>query len=160
MTRKIQQATAVRSRPAPGEVGDQVGRVLDAAAEPHQVGRDRRGRALDRLVGHRLRHLDQRLDAAERLGEREQPRARRRSQPRRGWRKLTIPLKPGQRTSLTPGVARSSSTTAAALRAWASIRRCSVRSPRCTRKQSNGPGNRADRVLDEPQALVPLVGRA
>ena len=57
-----------------------------------------------------------------------------------GWRKLTMPLNPGQRTSVTPGAARSISTTAAALRAWASIRRCSVRSPRCTRKQSNGPG--------------------
>ena len=59
------------------QVGDQVAGVLDAAAEPHQIGRDRGARALDRLVGHRLRHLDQRLDAAERLGEREQPRARR-----------------------------------------------------------------------------------
>ncbi len=58
------------------EVGDQVVGVLDAAAEPHEVGRHRGGRALDRLVGHRLRHLDQRLDAAERLGEREQARAR------------------------------------------------------------------------------------
>ena len=39
--------------------------ILDAAAEPDQIRRDRRGRPLNRLVGHGLRHLDQRLDAAQ-----------------------------------------------------------------------------------------------
>ena len=46
-------------------------RGLDAAGEPHQVGGHGGVGVLDRLVGHRLRHLDQRLDAAERLGQRE-----------------------------------------------------------------------------------------
>jgi hypothetical protein len=47
------------------KVLDQVGRCLDPAGQPHQVCRHRRRGALDRLVGHRLGHLDQRLDAAE-----------------------------------------------------------------------------------------------
>jgi len=47
------------------EVLDEIVWVLDAAAEPDQVGRDRGDRVFDRLVGHRLRHLDQRLDAPE-----------------------------------------------------------------------------------------------
>ncbi len=55
------------------QIGDQVLGRLDPAAQPHQVGRDSGGRALDRLVGHRLGHLDERLDAAQRLGQREQP---------------------------------------------------------------------------------------
>ena len=57
-----------------------------------------------------------------------------------GWRKLTIPLKPGQRTSLARGSSRRTATQASAEAACAAMRRCSVRSPRCTRKQSNGPG--------------------
>ena len=57
-----------------------------------------------------------------------------------GWRKLTIPLKPGHRTSVTPPAARRNATTASADSACARIRRCSVRRPRWTRKQSWGPG--------------------
>ena len=57
-----------------------------------------------------------------------------------GWRNETMPLKPGQRTSTTPGADFRNPTTASALAACAAIRRCSVRSPRWTRKQSNGPG--------------------
>ena len=57
-----------------------------AASIPHEsrtrsAGTAARG-ALDGLVRHRLRDLDQRLDAAERLGQREQLRSPRRSGPR------------------------------------------------------------------------------
>jgi hypothetical protein len=41
------------------EVRDQVLRGLDPAREPDQVGRDGGLRALHRLMGHRLRELDQ-----------------------------------------------------------------------------------------------------
>ena len=64
-----------RPQRSPAQVLDEVGRRLDPAAQPDEVGRDRRGRALDGLVRHRLRHLDQRLHAAERLREREELRA-------------------------------------------------------------------------------------
>ena len=53
-----------------GEVGDQVVGVLDADREAQQVGRHRRARPLDRGAV-----LDQALDAAERLGKPEDPRA-------------------------------------------------------------------------------------
>ena len=62
------------SRPAARacvEVGEQVGDVLDADREPHEVvGHLERG-AGDRPVRHPRGVLDQRLDAAERLRERE-----------------------------------------------------------------------------------------
>ena len=85
------------------EVRDQVLGGLDPAREPHQVGRHRRRRVLDRLVGHRLRHLDQRLDPAQRLGEREDLASGAAIAVASGWRKETMPQKPGQRTSSTPG---------------------------------------------------------
>src|SRR5215211_6320424 len=57
-----------------------------------------------------------------------------------GWRKETIPPKPGQRTSVTPSAPRRYSLTARALSVCAPTRRWSVRRPRWTRKQSSGPG--------------------
>ena len=112
-----------------------------SAGQADEVRRHRGGRALDRLVGHRLRDLDQRLDAAERLRQREELRRVRDRASRRGWRKLTMPQKPGPADVLTPGAAAQDlHHRARALAACAAIRRCSVRSPRCTRKQSNGPG--------------------
>ena len=51
-----------------------------------------------------------------------------------------MPENPGQRTSLTPGWSRRNALTAMPFSACAAMRRCSVRSPRCTRKQSSGPG--------------------
>ena len=53
------------------QVRDQVRGVLDPARQPHEIGRHGRVGVLHRLVRHRLRHLDQRLHAAERLGQRE-----------------------------------------------------------------------------------------
>ena len=89
------------SQPAT-QVLDEVLGGLDAAREPHEVGRHGRRRVLDGLVGHRLRHLDQRLDAAERLRQREDS-VRAAIRVASGWRNETIPPKPGQRTSSTPG---------------------------------------------------------
>ena len=51
-----------------------------------------------------------------------------------------MPPKPGQRTSSTPSAPRRNSLTARPFSVCAATRRCSVRRPRCTRKQSNGPG--------------------
>ena len=128
------------SRPAPAQVLDEV-LGLDPAGQPHEVGRHGGGGALDRLVRHRLRHLDQRLDAAERLGEREQLASRGDRRPRRDGGTQTIPEKPGQRTSDTPGaLAQPARRPRAPFSACAAMRRCSVRSPRWTRKQSSGPG--------------------
>ena len=126
-------------------------------------------RAGDGQVGHHGRQLDQRLDAAERLGQREEPRRladRDRALARR-------PAAAGRRderdhaaagTHLAgrdggvrggraarrrgPGTGprrrrrdrRGTRATAAALAACRSTRRWSVRSPRRTRKQSSGPG--------------------
>src|SRR6185312_15078752 len=59
------------------QIRDQVLGGLDPAAEAHQVGGHGGGRPLDGLVGHRLGDLDERLDAAQRLGQGEQPGARR-----------------------------------------------------------------------------------
>ena len=56
------------------QVRDEVVGVLDADRQPDERRVDRERRSGDREVGHRGRHLDQRLDAAQRLGEREQPR--------------------------------------------------------------------------------------
>ena len=68
-----------------------------------------------------------------------------------------MPPNPGQRTSSTPGRRRSHSLTARPFSVWRATRSASVRRPRWTRKQSNGPGHRADRVLDEPDPLVELL---
>ena len=54
------------------QVGEQVVDVLDADREPHQVAGHLERRAGGAGVGHPARVLDQRLDAAERLGQREQ----------------------------------------------------------------------------------------
>ena len=55
-------------------VGKQIGFVLDAAADTHEVVKDTGGLALlfgDAAVGHGAGHFDERLDTAETLGERE-----------------------------------------------------------------------------------------
>ncbi len=57
-----------------------------------------------------------------------------------GCRNETIPPKPGQRTSSTPGAPDRNSLTARPFSVCAATRRWSVRRPRWTRKQSNGPG--------------------
>ena len=68
-----------------------------------------------------------------------------------------MPLKPGQRTSSTPRRRRAGTRRPRRRsRACARMRRCSVRRPRWTRKQSNGPGHGADRVLHEAHLLVEL----
>ena len=51
-----------------------------------------------------------------------------------------MPPNPGHRTSSTPGAARSHSLTARPFSVWRATRSASVRRPRWTRKQSNGPG--------------------
>src|SRR6266568_7604030 len=68
---------AVRSRPAAAladrlpEVSDEIVDRFDAHREPNETGRRRELRATDRAVGHGKGDLDQRFDAAERLGQRE-----------------------------------------------------------------------------------------
>src|SRR5215207_1034645 len=57
-----------------------------------------------------------------------------------GWRKATMPPKPGQRTSSTPAAVRRKSLTARPFSVWRATRSARVRSPRWTRKQSSGPG--------------------
>ena len=77
---------AARRRPLERDpqVLDEVLRRLDAARQPHEVGRNRRVGVLDGLVRHRGRHLDERLHAAERLGQREDLGALRDRDRRRG----------------------------------------------------------------------------
>src|SRR5262245_51827563 len=61
-----------------GEIGDEVLRVLDPDREPHQGIADPEGRAYlrrDRAVRHQRRMLDQAFDAAEAFSEGEQPAA-------------------------------------------------------------------------------------
>jgi hypothetical protein len=70
-----------------------------------------------------------------------------------------MPAMPGQRTSRTPSAVRRKSLTARPLTACAAIRRCRVRSPRCTRKQSSGPGTAptsATVVISACEAAIPL----
>ena len=56
---------------AGGEVGDEVGAVLDPDREAHEVVGHLERRAGGRRVGHRRRVLDEALDGTERFGERE-----------------------------------------------------------------------------------------
>ena len=67
-------------------------------------------------------------------------RCARRARRASGWRNETMPPKPGQRTSSTPARCRSHSLTARPFSVWRATRSARVRSPRWTRKQSNGPG--------------------
>ena len=115
-----------------------------AASIPHESRTRSAGTAaagaLDRLVRHRLRDLDQRLHAAERLGEREDLRSAQaiRVASGAGTRPCRRSRASGRRRR--PRRPRSHSLTTRAFSVCAAIRRCSVRSPRCTRKQSSGPG--------------------
>ena len=59
------------------EIGSQVVDVLDPDRQPHEPARHRERRLGDRGMGHRRRQLDQRLDRAERLGQREEAGCRR-----------------------------------------------------------------------------------
>ena len=124
----------------PLEVGDQVLGGLDPAREPHQVGRARRRRSPrptggSSPAGPRSATPPRR---ATRRGRRSWSASR--SRVASGWRKETMPPKPGQRTSSTPRRRRSQSLTARPFSVWRATRSASVRSPRWTRKQSNGPG--------------------
>ena len=97
-------------------------------------------------------HLDERLDAAERLGQREQarPLGDRDRAARRPSRPCAPPAAgherdhPAEPRVVDVGdvraVAQERARRPAAFAPWRSIRRCSVRSPRRTRKQSSGPG--------------------
>ena len=83
------------------------------------------------------------------LGRRRDPRSRRDggTRPCRRSPASARPRRPpASRSQLDDRAARS--------RRARATRRCSVRSPRWTRKQSNGPGHRADRVLHEADLLV------
>ncbi len=57
------------------QVGEQVVDALDADGQPDERRIDLERRPRHRQVGHRGRQLDERLDATERLGQGEQPRA-------------------------------------------------------------------------------------
>ena len=122
--------------------------------QAHEVGRDRRRGALDRLVGHRLRHLDQRLDAAERLGQREQPRARWRSASASAWRKLTMPLNPGQRDVADPGRALQAADDGRGARGVGRHPQVQRAQPAVDEEAVERPRHGADGVLDEAQPLV------
>ena len=143
-TRSAASAAALEPATSPSIACARSSTRSAASSIPHdsriEVGRDRGVGALDGLVGHRLRHLEQRLDAPERLGQGEQLASRSRSASRRGGGS-----RPSRRSRASarrsPRRRRAShSLTARAFSVWAAIRRCSVRSPRCTRKQSSGPG--------------------
>src|ERR1700678_4219031 len=64
---------ALAQHQRPVQVGQQVRRVLDANRKPHQVRRHGQRGLGDGGVRHPRRVLDQRLDAAERLAQGEQP---------------------------------------------------------------------------------------
>ena len=75
--RRLTASRAGRRRSGPverlGEVRDEVVDGLDADRQPDERLVDLELRAGDREVGHHGRQLDERLDAAERLGEGEEP---------------------------------------------------------------------------------------
>ena len=71
-TRRRAVVSASRALEGAGEVGDEVVGRLDADRQAHEVVGHLERRAGRRGVGHRRRVLDQALDRAERLGEREQ----------------------------------------------------------------------------------------
>ena len=113
--------------------------VLDPAREAHQILGHCCARSLHGLVRHRLGNLDQRLDPAERLGERED--LRRRGDPARvrmperhhaaeaGPAHVVHPGRPAEVLAQRAPVVR--------VCAHANAERPE---PRCTRKQSSGPG--------------------
>ena len=73
------------------------------------------------------------------------------------WRKHTIPLKPGQRTSLTPSApARGTRTTARAFSALRGHPQVQRAQPAVDEEAVHRAGDRADGVLDEAHLLVQL----
>ena len=126
-----------------------------------------------RDVGHGGGVLDQRFHAAQRFGQREQPHARQQPEgllpARPCTRNENVPPKPvicrrpARAAGGSPapdgararpcGCASSHAAIASALRLCASMRSASVLMPRSTRKQSNGAGAGAQRVLQEADPL-------
>ena len=93
------------------EVGEQVADRLDPDREADEVARRRERRVGGRGVRHARRVLDQALDAAERLGEQEELRPRRRARPppprtRRGTRPCRRSRASGARATSWPGMGR------------------------------------------------------
>ena len=159
------------------EVGDEVVGGLDADGQADQRGVDRERRVDGRRVGHARRVLDERLDAAERLRQREQPRAgddlERGSSPPAA-RKLTMPPKSRicaardcvagmvgecrvEHASTPRGAAAACVTIAPARsRSAAPCAPASVLMPAQHEVAVERARHRADRVLQEPEALGDL----
>ena len=146
---------------------DRLGEVLDevlGASIPHESRTRSAGTAaagaLDGLVRHRLRDLDQRLHAAERLGQREEP--RRGDDPRRVRDAGT---RPSRRTRASgrrrrPRRPPATPTTTRAFSVCAAIRSVQRAQPAVHEEAVQRPGHGADRVLHEAHGRRAAPGRA